>query len=399
MKKSLIAAATLGMFSGIAYAQGSVTLYGIVDEAFTYNSNAGGARLYNLTSGGIQSSRWGLRGTEDLGGGMTAIFRLENGFNLSNGALGLANVGSTQGLEFGRQAYVGLGSRFGTVTIGRQYDSVVDYLGPLNVGDQWGGYVSAHPGDLDNYNNTARANSSVKFKSANYQGFSFSTLYSVGGIAGNFTSNQIWSVGGGYSGGPLTAGVAYLNARSPNLSLYGNNGASTPATAAGNFFFSPVTSGFASAHTMQVIGAGVAYTFGRATVGGTYSNTKYLSLGNASSGPDPRGYSGSATLNDVEANFKFQLTPALVLGAAMNYLKAGAVASASTPNDGAKYLQGSVGADYFLSKRTDLYFIGTYQKASGTKSTGGQAVAAINQVTPSSSDRQGLLRVGIRHTF
>ncbi|KLU21907.1 porin [Caballeronia mineralivorans PML1(12)] len=399
MKKSIMAVAALSMFTGIAHAQSSVTLYGIVDEGLTYNSNAGGSRLYNLVSGGLQNSRWGLRGTEDLGGGVTASFRLENGFNLSNGALSQANSGSTQGLMFGRQAWVGLGNRFGTLTIGRQYDSVVDYLGPLEVGDQWGGSVTAHPGDVDNFNNTGRVNNSIKFASTSYQGFSFSGLYSLGGIAGNFSSNQIWSLGGGYAKGPLTAAVGYLNVRSPNLSLYGNNGASTPATAAGNFFTSPVSSGFASAHTMQVIGAGGAYTFGIATIGATYSNTKFLSLGNVSSGPNTLKYSGSATFNDVEVNAKFQVTPALVLGAAMNYMKGDAVSSSSTLNNGAKYLQGSVGADYFLSQRTDLYFIGTYQKASGTKSTGGDAVAAITGLTPSTSNRQGLLRVGIRHKF
>ncbi len=74
-----------------------------------------------MSSGNLQGSRWGLRGTEDLGGGLKAIFVLENGFNVFNGTLGQG------GDELGRQAYVGLPTtQFGTVTLGRQYDSVVD---------------------------------------------------------------------------------------------------------------------------------------------------------------------------------------------------------------------------------------------------------------------------------
>ena len=110
------------MASGVVYAQSSVTLYGIIDEGVNYNSNANGNRLYNLSSGVFQGSRWGLRGKEDLGGGLGAIFVLENGFDVNTGRLGQG------GLLFGRQAYVGISSPYGTVTFGRQYDSVVTTL-------------------------------------------------------------------------------------------------------------------------------------------------------------------------------------------------------------------------------------------------------------------------------
>ncbi|MEA3130978.1 MAG: hypothetical protein QOF46_2773, partial [Paraburkholderia sp.] len=175
MKKSLLALAALGAFAGVAHAQSSVTLYGIIDEGFNINTNSGGKHLYNLSSGVLQGSRWGLRGTEDLGGGLKAIFVLENGFDVNNGKLGQG------GLMFGRQAYVGLSSQFGTVTLGRQYDSVVDYVGPLEAGDQWGGYIAAHPGDIDNFNNAYRTNNTVKYTSANYGGLTFGGTYSFGG--------------------------------------------------------------------------------------------------------------------------------------------------------------------------------------------------------------------------
>jgi predicted porin len=391
MKKSLLALAALGAFAGIAHAQSSVTLYGIIDEGVNWTSNAGGKQLYNLSSGVLQGSRWGLRGTEDLGGGLKAIFTLENGFDVNSGAL------LQGGREFGRQAFVGLSSSgFGTVTLGRQYDSVVDYVGPLEAGDQWGGYIVAHPGDLDNFNNAFRTNNAVKYTSPNLAGLTFGGMYSLGGVAGDFSRNQVFSLGAGYSNGPLTLAAAYLNARNPNIGFFGGNAnVNTTITNTSAVITSPVYSGFSSAHTYQVIGAGGAYTFGAATVGATYSNIKFFALGNTSSGPNPSGFSGTATFNNAEVNFKYQLTPALVLGAAYDYTKGSSINGAS----GAKYHQGAVGADYFLSKRTDVYLVGVYQKASGTDSTGKQARAAINNLTASSNDHQGTVRIGIRHKF
>jgi predicted porin len=389
MKKSLLALAALGAFAGVAHAQSSVTLYGIIDEGFNINTNSGGKHLYNLSSGVMQGSRFGLRGTEDLGGGLKAIFVLENGFDVNTGKLGQG------GLMFGRQAYVGLSSQFGTVTLGRQYDSVVDYVGPLEAGDQWGGYIAAHPGDIDNFNNAYRTNSTVKFTSANYNGLTFGGTYSFGGIAGNFSSNQIWSLGAGYNNGPLVLGVGYLNARTPAASggLFNNGGTASAANAA---VTSPVYAGFASANTYQVIGAGGAYTFGAATIGATYSNIRFGNLGASFASP----YAGqSATFNNAELNFKYQLTPALLVGAAYDYTRGAEINGQSR----AQYHQGSLGVDYFLSKRTDVYVIGVYQHALGdTLNAAGQTVnatAGINGLTGSSNQNQLAARVGIRHKF
>ncbi|BCF93414.1 porin [Paraburkholderia largidicola] len=392
MRKSFLALAVLGVFAGVVHAQSSVTLYGVLDEGLNYNSNAGGHRLYSLTSGGLQASRWGLRGAEDVGGGTKAIFVLENGFDVSTGKLGQG------GLMFGRQAYVGLSSGLGTVTLGRQYDSVVDYVGILATGDQWASSMGAHPGDLDNLNNSYRTNNTIKYASANYAGLTFGGTYSLGGVAGNLTSNQIWSLGAGYANGPLTLAVGYLNARTPGAnsgSMFGNNTSSTTASTV----TTPVYSGFVSANTYQVIAAGGAYTLGAATFGATYSNIRFMNLGAVAS-LNTKGYTGSATFNDVEINFKYQLTPALLAGAAFNYTKGSDVSeSGGATNPGAKYLQGALGVDYFLSKRTDVYVVGIYQKASGTDSTGKSAVAAINTQSASSSDRQAFVRVGIREKF
>jgi predicted porin len=387
MKKSLLAVAALGACAGVAHAQSSVTLYGLLDEGFNINTNAGGKHLYNMSSGVLQGSRWGLRGGEDLGGGLSAIFVLENGFDVGTGKL------SQGGLLFGRQAYFGLSSNYGSITLGRQYDSAVDYVGPLEVGDQWGGYITAHPGDLDNLNNDYRVNNSIKFTSSNYNGLTFGGLYSLGGVAGETGRNQIFSLGAGYANGPLVLGAAYLNARNPSVSFFGNN--TTTSTPSG--VTSPVIAGYVSANTYQVIAAGGAYTFGAATFGGTYSNIKFMNLGAAFASP----FAGqTATFNNGEVNFKYQLTPALLVGAAYDYTHGSEIDG----NPAAQYHQGSLGIDYFLSTRTDVYIIGVYQHALGeTLNTAGTgitpAVASVSNLTPSANQNQLTARVGIRAKF
>ena len=128
MKKSIIALAVLAT-SGAAMAQSSVTLYGVVDAFAGYKKTttvtAVGNRLVAsqasqtvIDSNGLNSSRWGLKGTEDLGGGMKAVFVLESGLSLDTGASASATS------LFNRQAFVGLdNSSFGTVSVGRQYSA------------------------------------------------------------------------------------------------------------------------------------------------------------------------------------------------------------------------------------------------------------------------------------
>ena len=116
--------------AGIAAAQSSVTLYGIVDAGVTYRSNervgsAGAYTGHSSVGHDRQPVRQplGIKGSEDLGGGMRALFVLENGFDITNGTSGQG------GRQFGRQAFVGLGSdRYGTVTLGRQYTSLDDFV-------------------------------------------------------------------------------------------------------------------------------------------------------------------------------------------------------------------------------------------------------------------------------
>ncbi|MGC7403191.1 porin [Pandoraea pneumonica] len=388
----LTLAATLAVASN-ARAQSNVTLYGILDEGVNYNSNAGGARSVAVQSGVMQGSRWGMRGSEDLGGGLSAVFMLENGFDLSSGKA------SQGGLLFGRQAYVGLQNGFGTLTIGRQNDSGADFVGPLESGNQWSGNIGAHPGDLDNLNNTVRTNNAVKFRSRSFNGASFGAMYSFGGVAGSFARNQVWSLGAGYDGGPLALAVGYLNVRNPNVAFFGNATTGTPSATVSNSSY-PIYSGYLSANSYQVFSAGGRYTFGPLTFGLVYANVGFDGLGSSANGPNPSKYSGSAYFNLVEANLRYVLTPALSLGVAYTYTSGSRVASAAGGNNGAIYRQVQAGADYLLSTRTDVYLIGTYQQASGTDSRNLPAVASINnQSSPSTTGSQTLVRLGIRHRF
>ena len=399
MKKTIPMLAALAAFSSVAHAQSSVTLYGLLDTGIAFNSNAKGSQQYSLASGNLQGDRWGLRGTEDLGGGLAAIFRLEGGFAINNGTLGQG------GDLFGRKAYVGLSSPYGTVTLGRQYDPLGDYVGSFESGNaeelvtatEWGSIYGSHPGDMDNFDNSYRINNSIKFASQNYGGITFGGMYSLGGKAGDFTEDQLFGVGAGYHNGSLSLGLVYEKAKDPNYSVFGTNpnANSSTSTSALNMS-SPVYSGFASAGAWQVIAAGAAYRIGNATIGGTYSNVAFQNLGSeAGSGLNPNHLTGTASFNIGELNFAYLVTPALQLGVAYTYTRGDSVGSIS----GATYNQVNLAANYFLSKRTDLYLVGIYEHASGEDSTGKQAVAAITNLSNSSTDKQAAVIVGIRHRF
>ena len=111
-KKVAVAAALAcaACIPAIGHAQSSVTLYGILDAGITYVNNTGGSHVVKFDDGVAYGNRFGLKGTEDLGGGLKAVFVLESGFHLGNGQLGFG------GSEFGRQAYVGLQNDWGTLS-------------------------------------------------------------------------------------------------------------------------------------------------------------------------------------------------------------------------------------------------------------------------------------------
>jgi len=283
MKKSLLALGVFGTFAGAAHAQNSVTLYGLIDAGITYTNNQGGSKNVQATSGQVNGSRWGLRGAEDLGGGLKAIFTLENGFNIDNGKLG------QNGLEFGRQAFVGLSSdRAGAITLGRQYDSMVDYVGPLALtGTQFGGTQAAHPFDNDNLDNSFRVNNSVKYTSVNYGGFKGGAMYGFSNQAGGFANNRAYSVGGTYNWGGLNVAAAFMQ-------LNGSGTANTGGAVSDDFTF--------AAKRQQTWGAGANYTFGPATAGILYTQTNLTGLTGLSAAAS--GFSNGVALPSNSAHFQ-----------------------------------------------------------------------------------------------
>lgn len=390
MKRNILFVTVLGAFSAGVHAQSSVTLYGTIDAGLAFSSNAAGSRQYFFSSGVESANRWGVTGIEDLGGGLRTIFTLESGYSVANGTLGQG------GTFFGRQIFLGFDSnQLGTATLGRQYVTSSNFVGPFSAGNDWaaqGALYGAHPADMDNLDSTNRANNAIKYLSPVYGGFRFGGMYSLGGVAGDFTQKQIWSLGAGYATGPVKVGVGYLYVKDPNFSWFGNG---TNSSIAGSNLTNPIISGFSTASGLQVAAAGASYAIGKAIVAAVYSNTSFRNLGSVAVANVRSQYSGNATFNIGELNLKYYLTPSFQLGVSYS-LTDGSDLNGHT---GARYQQVDLGADYFLSKRTDFYLVAVGQKASGTDSTGKAAVAAIDGLTASSNDKQLLVSAGIRQKF
>lgn len=376
MKKSLLALAALGAFASAAQAESSVTLFGLIDTGVNYVNNVvdtkGSGSRFNLSSGGLQGSRWGLRGSQDLGNGLKAIFTLESGFDVNTG------TASQDGRIFGRQAFAGLSGDFGTVTIGRQYDSIADFVSPLTASGRWEGAFAAHPGDVDNLNNTRRVNNSIKYTSNSYEGLSFGGLYSLGGTAGRRSDNQVWSAGIGYNNGPIALGAAYLNAKNPGQSFFTGDDLRSIKDPQRNLFVAP----FVSAKTLQIIATGGTFDFGALTAGVNYSNTQFRGVKNDE-------FSGTAIFQNAEANLAYHFAPDLVGMVSYDYTWTNKLSDHKF-----KYHQVNVSLSQDLSKTVEVYVLGAYQKAKGDGN-----VASISGAGLSNKDTQALVRAGIRVAF
>jgi predicted porin len=368
-------------------AQSSVTLYGILDEAVQWQSNvAGGHRTFMDSLGGKNGSHWGLLGSEDLGQGFRAIFRLQFGVNMNNGQ-------SAQGGTFaGHQAYVGLSSdRYGAVTMGRQLDNIAWYAESLTPESVLGSAPTAEPGDFDNAYNTLRYNNSIRYASPVWGGFSFGATYSLGGVAGDFTSKSGYSLGAAYAMGPFKAGVGFDYFKNPTSTpgtgfFTGNaNGVSTLA-------FS-LNKGYVPASAYQSLVTAVNYTYSSVTFAAAYSNVQYANLG-------PTLGNATAIFNNFALGVLYQMTPSFSLGAGYDYLTSRGVLTAGDTRIGNQHFhQASVMAYYFLSKRTDVYLGVGWQRASGVSSLGTPAVANISNYGDSSNNHQVLIRAALRHKF
>jgi predicted porin len=221
MKKTLLAMAVLAA-SGAAFAQSSVTLFGVVDATVALG-RGDVANKTQLTNSGLNSSRLGFRGTEDLGGGLNASFWLEAGVNNDNGTGGGTNTNNqpsgtsaatagTQGLTFNRKSTVSLGGGFGEVRLGRDYTptfyntSVYDAFGTNGVGTSM---VAVKAWGLES--ESLRASNSISyFLPGNLGGFGGQIMYVMGeNISTAAKDGNGIQVRGSYDQGPIGASVAY----------------------------------------------------------------------------------------------------------------------------------------------------------------------------------------------
>lgn len=358
-----------------AHAQSSVTLYGLIDTGMTYIHNSGGnSTQIKMSNGNESGTRWGMTGTEDLGGGLKTIFTLEAGFSPTTGEI------QQGGRFFGRQAFVGLtGNRWGTVTVGRQYDATTDLVLPVQ-GDNFLGGVFTSPGDVDNADASARFNNSIKYASPVWAGLQAEAMYAVGGVAGASGSGQSYIGALAYTVNHLSLALGYTHIDNGNAIL-STRGTTTSDT----LFNSAVNSAYASASSINIARAGAAYVAGPVTFGGYYSFSKYQS-DSSSTFATPEKYNNGS----IYANWQISAPLSAEIG--YTYMK-------SSGDSSAKYNQFAVAADYFLSKRTDFYAWAAYTHATGQNGAGSaQAVIGSTDIDSGKSS-QANLTVGIRHRF
>jgi predicted porin len=381
MKKAILVlgSSTVLAAAGV-HAQSTVTLYGVIDEGIDYTNNSGGSKLIRMRDGtydGVYGSRWGLQGKEELGGGLRAIFKVESGFSLENGQ-------SRQGgLLFGRQAYVGFNQdNYGTLTFGRQYDSMTDYLQPVTSAGIIAGPVQ-HGNDIDNEGNSFRVNNSVKYASPKIAGLQFGGMYALSNTnATGRSPTGMWSAGATYSVGGLTVAGAYEFAKDPALFFADGNfqdnttGAAIGAAGPWSYVGHPSNE--------QIFGAGATYAIGSALLGLNYSNVKF---------DNANGTTSTVKFQNYEALAQYYITPAWSAAAAYTYTHGDIGYSGAVPI----YHQVGLQTHYSLSKRTALYAYGVYQKAGA----GAQVADIFEGVTgtASSNNHQLMFRVGMYHRF
>jgi len=348
MKKTLLAAALIAGFAGVAQAETSVTLYGIIDTGIGYNKvkgeRADGSKFdgskFGMINGVQNGSRWGLRGTEDLGDGLKAVFQLESGFTSNNGE------SAQNGRLFGRQATVGLQSdSWGRLDLGRQTNIASKYFASI---DPFGnGFGQANHGVSLSAANTVRYDNMVMYQTPSFDGFQAGVGYSFNAndAAGSEfrTNNNTRAITAGvrYVNGPLNAALSYDQLNAPgNVDV---NGAKPRMYALG------------VSYDFEVVKLALAY--GRTTDGWFAGQNVASEAGNLNFG-------NNAFADGFKSNSYMVGLTAPIGGASKVF---GSWQMVDPSND---KLTGddkttnvfSLGYTYDLSKRTNLYAYGSYAK-------------------------------------
>jgi predicted porin len=348
-----IAGAASLLLSGAAHAQSSVTLYGIVDGGLLYTSktlnpatggNAG--KQFSFVDGGSAPSQFGLTGTEDLGGGMKAEFKLESGFSVASGAFNNSN-----GNLFGRQAYVGLSNSLGGLKLGLQFSpfflSLYD-LDPRGL-SQFG---SGLPIYLNHVLGTGVFNANaISYSSPVIAGFSGNAMFAFGGVAGNFQSGRQYSVSLKYDNGTVMVEGAYYN---------GNSGGNVNTAPPTNIPFEG-----------RMLGA--SYKIGKLTAKASFVNYKVA---------------GGFNSNVYDAGLDFLAMPDLDFNGGVWFVSD---RNATTNHS----VMGALGTQYFLSRRTTLFGQVAVVNNHGAMNTG----LSVNDALFSPAGTTTGVNIGIRHVF
>lgn len=357
-KKKLICTCLIAgsaVASSAANAQSSVTLYGVVDGSILYTSKtmnpktgADSGHQFSFTGGGMTASLFGLRGAEDLGAGMRAIFALESGINLANGAFGHSN-----GNFFGRQAWVGIEGPYGKMTAGLQFSPFflslydLDPRGMSNFGSGLLPYVDTVL-VTGLFNNNA-----ISYTSPEVMGLQAAGMFSFGGAAGDFSAGRQYSASLRYHFGALIISGALYSGNA------GGTGASTPIPS-----------------TVEFVGRniGASYHFSN-----DFSIYAAYTLYKVAGGFDSGVYSGGIS---------YFVTPYLNINGGVYYTRDG--------NDSSNHsILVASGVQFFLSKRTSLYGQVGYVNNHGRMDTG----LSINNALYGVKGATMGVSIGVRQMF
>ncbi|MBP0618567.1 porin [Cupriavidus consociatus] len=360
MKRRFCAGMLLAMGSQMAAAQSSVTLYGVGDIGFEYltKADAAGNKQLRVTSGNVSGSRWGLRGVEDLGGGNRAVYVLESGFDLDTGM-------GQGGRLFGRQAYVGLESQWGRITLGRQQNAFFDLLinyDPTGFATRYSAFM-LDPVLVGRYDNTAKYTGKFgPITAVALYSFARGTTVTSGtgsGFAsespGDVKSDRAFGGGLEYADGSFGATVTY-DQQQGTAGIAGQN----------------------SGQTDRRLAVGGNYVLGQSTISVGYRWFR----GDIGVAPG-----GQARRNDVYwLGYRVQVSPAVGLTAAGYYF--------NNRNSGQDPWSLAASVNYALSKRTDAFLTVGYAHNKDS------SVLGLNGFgTVTAGENQTGVTLNLRHKF
>jgi len=336
MKKTLFGAGLALACCG-AYAQSSVTLYGLIDEAIRYQTSGAGNTV-GVNEGAINGNRFGFKGNEDLGGGTQAIFQLEAGFNIANGK------SDQQGQLFGRFAWVGLqNNTYGTLKLGRQYGGIYNFYA-FNFDPIGGGNINQTDWSLFlvgiRFDDTAEYDN--KFGPVELQ-----LQHSFGGQPGSASSGSTTTAYLMYDFNNGKIGIAGAESKD------GNNHRLIVGSVGGKYAWGPVGLYVYGIDARRDAGFTVAAT----NSGGPLSNTNIISNATTQFGPQ----TAARTDVFVRTGVTYQTAPQWRFIASYAYDHANNVAPGKNGTTQTVYAI----ADYILSKRTDIYAEFDYSHLTG----------------------------------